>query len=140
MCRGELSCAVGGGSISTEQAFVHVAVVLVAVLFDRRALTLRAVAIAAMIVLTLRPEALFGPGLRGDARYGCGLVAALVAPRGGCCRVVLGRGPCHSAVRGVTAKQVCAVRFDREPDVCAPDGDDRYARGRSGGSIGPFRA
>ena len=43
---------------------MHVAVVLVAVLFDRRALTLRAVALAAMIVLTLRPEALFGPGFQ----------------------------------------------------------------------------
>jgi competence protein ComEC len=41
---------------------------LVAVLFDRRALTLRAVAIAAMIVLTLRPEALFGPAFRCHLR------------------------------------------------------------------------
>ena len=54
--------ALSGGNVSTERAFVMVAVMLVAVLFDRRALTLRAVAIAALIVLTLRPEALFGPG------------------------------------------------------------------------------
>lgn len=37
---------------------------LVAALFDRRALTLRAVALAALIVLALRPEALTGPGFR----------------------------------------------------------------------------
>jgi competence protein ComEC len=37
---------------------------LVAALFDRQALTLRAVAIATVIVLLLRPEALFGPGFQ----------------------------------------------------------------------------
>ena len=56
--------ALSGGIISTERAFVMVAVMLVAVLFDRRALTLRSVVIAALIVLTLRPEALFGPGFQ----------------------------------------------------------------------------
>lgn len=54
---------------------MHVAVVLVAVLFDRRALTLRAVAIAAMIVLTLRPEALFGPGFQMSFTATTALVA-----------------------------------------------------------------
>ena len=49
--------------------------VLVAVLFDRRALTLRAVAIAAMIVLTLRPEALFGPGFQMSFAATTALVA-----------------------------------------------------------------
>ena len=56
--------ALSGGIISTERAFVMVAVMLVAVLFDRRALTLCSVVIAALIVLTLRPEALFGPGFQ----------------------------------------------------------------------------
>lgn len=56
--------AMSGGNVSTERAFIMVAVMLTAVLFDRRALTLRAVAIAALIVLTLRPEALFGPGFQ----------------------------------------------------------------------------
>ena len=56
--------ALSGGNVATERAFVMVAVVLVAVIFDRRALTLRAVAVAAMIILTLRPEALMGPGFQ----------------------------------------------------------------------------
>ena len=56
--------ALSGGNVATERAFVMVAVMLTAVMFDRRALSLRAVALAAMIVLLLRPEALLGPGFQ----------------------------------------------------------------------------
>jgi competence protein ComEC len=56
--------ALSGGSVSTERAFVMTAVVLLATLLDRRALTLRAVAVAALVVLLLRPEALLGPGFQ----------------------------------------------------------------------------
>lgn len=56
--------ALSGGNVATERAFVMVAVALVAVMFDRRVLSLRAVAVAAMIVLCLRPEALLGPGFQ----------------------------------------------------------------------------
>ncbi|SLN12792.1 ComEC/Rec2 family competence protein [Pseudooctadecabacter jejudonensis] len=67
--------ALSGGNVATQRAFVMVAVMLVAVLFDRRALTLRAVAIAALIVLTLRPEALFGPGFQMSFAATTALVA-----------------------------------------------------------------
>jgi len=73
--------ALSGGNVSTERAFVMVAVMLVAVLFDRRALTLRAVAIAAMIVLTLRPEALFGPGFQMSFAATTALVAVFALMR-----------------------------------------------------------
>lgn len=53
-----------GGSVSTQRAFVMTLVVLLAVLLDRRALTLRAVAVAALVVLLLRPEALMNPGFQ----------------------------------------------------------------------------
>lgn len=56
--------ALSGGNVATERAFVMVAVVLLAVLVDRRAFSLRAVAMAALIVLCLRPEALLGPGFQ----------------------------------------------------------------------------
>ncbi|MEV8466288.1 ComEC/Rec2 family competence protein [Fluviibacterium sp. DFM31] len=56
--------ALSGGSVSTQRAFIMVAVMLAAVLADRRAITLRAVALAATIVLVLRPEALMGPGFQ----------------------------------------------------------------------------
>lgn len=74
--------AMSGGNVSTERAFVQVAVMLVAVLFDRRALTLRAVAMAAVIVLLLRPEALFGPGFQMSFAATTALVAAFSAMRG----------------------------------------------------------
>ncbi len=53
-----------GGAVSTERAYVMTVVVLFAVLLDRRALTLRAVAMAATVVLVLQPEALMGPGFQ----------------------------------------------------------------------------
>jgi competence protein ComEC len=67
--------ALSGGSIATERAFVMVAVVLGAVMADRRALTLRAVAVAALVVLCLRPEALLGPGFQMSFAATTALVA-----------------------------------------------------------------
>lgn len=56
--------ALSGGNVATERAFVMVGVALVAVLFDRRALSLRGVALAALIVLAGRPETLLSPGFQ----------------------------------------------------------------------------
>ncbi len=67
--------ALSGGNIATERAFVMVAVALMAVLFDRRVLSLRAVAVAAIIVLCLRPEALLGPGFQMSFAATTALVA-----------------------------------------------------------------
>ncbi|GGX61388.1 hypothetical protein GCM10007385_33100 [Tateyamaria omphalii] len=67
--------ALSGGNVATERAFVMVAVALCAVLVNRRALSLRAVAMAALIVLTLRPEALMGPGFQMSFAATTALVA-----------------------------------------------------------------
>ncbi|MEM1301873.1 MAG: ComEC/Rec2 family competence protein [Pseudomonadota bacterium] len=61
---GAIYLALSGGSVATERAFIMVAVALGAVLFDRRALTLRAVAVAAILVLAMQPEALMSPGFQ----------------------------------------------------------------------------
>jgi competence protein ComEC len=61
---GAFYLALSGGNVATERAFFMVAVMLVAILFDRRALTLRAVAFAALIVLVFEPDALAGPGFQ----------------------------------------------------------------------------
>ena len=53
-----------GSSIATERAFVMAAVALCAVLLERRAISLRAVAMAAIIILLRRPEAITGPGFQ----------------------------------------------------------------------------
>ncbi len=67
--------ALSGGNVATQRAFVMVSVMLVAILLDRRALTLRAVAIAAMILLILRPEALSEPGFQMSFAATTALVA-----------------------------------------------------------------
>lgn len=68
--------ALSGGNVATERAFIMVAVALVAVLLDRRAFSLRAVAVAATLVLILRPEALLGPGFQMSFAATTALVAA----------------------------------------------------------------
>ncbi|WP_143181970.1 ComEC/Rec2 family competence protein [Thalassospira sp. TSL5-1] len=49
-----------GATVPTQRAFVMTAIVLFAVLVDRRAISLRLVAIAAVIVMVLRPDAILG--------------------------------------------------------------------------------
>ncbi|MCB2128074.1 MAG: ComEC/Rec2 family competence protein [Rhodobacteraceae bacterium] len=53
-----------GPGVATRRAFIMAAVMLLAVLSDRRAISLRSVAIAAMIVLILEPESLIEPGFQ----------------------------------------------------------------------------
>ncbi len=64
-----------GASVSTERAFVMTSVMLCAVLLDRRAISLRAVAVAAVVVLSFRPEAVLGPGFQMSFAATTALVA-----------------------------------------------------------------
>ena len=73
--------ALSGGNVATERAFVMVGVILCAVMADRRALSLRAVAVAALIVLALRPEAMLGPGFQMSFAATTALVAVFSALR-----------------------------------------------------------
>jgi competence protein ComEC len=50
-----------GAEVATQRSFFMTAVVLIAVMVDRRAMTFRTLAVAAMIVLVLAPEALVHP-------------------------------------------------------------------------------
>jgi len=70
-----------GGNVATQRAFVMVTVMLVAVLFDRRALTLRAVAVAALIVLLMQPESLTEPGFQMSFAATTALVAVFTMLR-----------------------------------------------------------
>ena len=78
---GAFYLALSGGNVATERAFIMVAVMLVAVLLGRRALTLRAVAMAAIIVLVWQPEALVGPGFQMSFAATTALVAIFGALR-----------------------------------------------------------
>jgi competence protein ComEC len=64
-----------GANVATQRAFVMVAVMLIAVLLDRPAITLRAVAIAATLILLFRPESLTQPGFQMSFAATTALVA-----------------------------------------------------------------
>lgn len=64
-----------GGNVATQRAFVMAAVMLGAVLFDRRALSLRSVALAAVVILFWRPEALLSAGFQMSFAATVSLVA-----------------------------------------------------------------
>lgn len=64
LAAGAFYLAMSGGAVSTSRAFVMVAVMLVAILVGRRALTLRAVAVAALILLIVKPESLVEAGFQ----------------------------------------------------------------------------
>src|SRR5229473_2478683 len=53
-----------GAEVATQRSFFMTAVVLIAVMVDRRAVTFRTLAVSAMIVLALAPEALVHPSFR----------------------------------------------------------------------------
>ncbi len=110
-----------GGNIATERAFVMVAVMLVAVLLDRRAISLRSVAIAATILLVLRPEALLEAGFQMSFAATVALVAVFGAMRDAhearrrvprWAAPVLGVLIC-STVAGIATAPVAAANFNR---------------------------
>jgi len=64
-----------GAEVATQRSFYMTAVVLIAVMVDRRAITFRTLALAAMIVLVLAPEALVHPSFQMSFAATLGLVA-----------------------------------------------------------------
>lgn len=110
--------ALSGGNVSTQRAFVMVSVMLLAVLMDRRALTLRSVAVAALIVLVLRPEALLGPGFQMSFAATTALVLVFSRLRDTQARVPRwARGAAgvfiSSAVAGIATAPVAFAHFNQ---------------------------
>ncbi|QQA44606.1 ComEC/Rec2 family competence protein [Pelagovum pacificum] len=109
--------ALSGGAVATERAYIMVAVMFVAVLFDRRAITLRAVAVAAIIVLCRRPEELTGPGFQMSFAATVALVAVFAALRSagsppGWVRPLLAV-VLSSVVAGLATAPVAAAHFNQ---------------------------
>jgi len=63
-----------GAEVATQRSFYMTALVLVAVMADRRAITFRTLALAAMLVLLLAPEALVHPSFQMSFAATLGLV------------------------------------------------------------------
>ncbi|WGR91980.1 ComEC family competence protein [Bradyrhizobium sp. ISRA443] len=64
-----------GAEVATQRSFFMTAVVLIAVIVDRRAITFRTLAVAALIVLVIAPEALVHPSFQMSFAATLGLVA-----------------------------------------------------------------
>ncbi|MEM9277009.1 MAG: ComEC/Rec2 family competence protein [Pseudomonadota bacterium] len=64
-----------GGGIAKQRAWILISVMLLAVLLDKRAITMRSVAVSACIILLISPESLFAPGFQ----MSFAAVASLVA-------------------------------------------------------------
>ena len=64
-----------GAEVATQRSFFMTAVVLIAVIVDRRAVTFRTLAVAAMIVLAITPESLVHPSFQMSFAATLGLVA-----------------------------------------------------------------
>ncbi len=73
--------ALSGATVATQRAFVMVAVALTAVLLDRPAITLRALALAATIILLLRPISLLEAGFQMSFAATAALVSGFDALR-----------------------------------------------------------
>ncbi len=56
--------ALSGASVATQRAYIMAIIVFAAVLLDRRAFSMRSVAIAAFVTLMLHPEAILSPGFQ----------------------------------------------------------------------------
>lgn len=67
--------ALTGATVPTQRAFIMVAIVLLAVLIDREAISMRPVAWAAMVVLLWRPESLLSASFQMSFAAVTGLVA-----------------------------------------------------------------
>ncbi len=66
-----------GAEVATQRSYFMTAVVLIAVMVDRRAITFRTLAIAAMIVLIAAPESLVHPSFQMSFAATLGLVALI---------------------------------------------------------------
>lgn len=120
---GALYLALSGWNVATERAYIMVSMMLVAVLFDRQAISLRAVAMAALLILLIRPEVLPEPGFQMSFAATTALVAVFTIVR----RLnLMARWPrwinaaltvvLSSAVAGVATAPVAAVHFNRIAD------------------------
>jgi len=117
-----------GASVPTQRAFVMIAVALVAILFDRSALSMRVVAIAAVVVLTITPEAWVDPSFQMSFAAVIALIAAYEwwnerrlpdpGPRGlfrSAWRMVLAAAA-TSVIAGLATAPFAAFHFNRFAD------------------------
>ncbi len=72
-----------GSEVATERSLVMIAVILIAIIFDRPALSMRNLAIAALIILLREPASLLGPSFQMSFAAVAAMIAVYERPLGG---------------------------------------------------------
>ena len=115
---------ISGAATPATRAFIMLAVMLVAILFERPAISMRSVGFAATIILALRPETIIEPGFQMSFAAVAGLVAVAewertrqreageTRPFGGIRRYVRGIAT-TSLVGSLATAPYAAFHFDR---------------------------
>ncbi len=111
-----------GANVATTRAFLMVAVMLAAVLLDRRSLSFRSVALAALVLLLWQPESLTEPGFQ----LSFAATVALIAGFGPVQRLLTARTPgwaqaplmlvATSLIAGLATAPFSAATFNRFTD------------------------
>ncbi len=73
--------AMSGGDVAAQRSFIMLGVMLLAMMFDRAALTMRNLAISALIILVVSPHEVMGPSFQMSFAATAALVAAYAAWR-----------------------------------------------------------
>ncbi len=68
-----------GGDVAAQRSFLMLAVMLIALIFDRSALTMRNLALSAVVILLLSPEEVIGPSFQMSFAATAALIAAYAA-------------------------------------------------------------
>jgi competence protein ComEC len=112
-----------GANVATERAFIMISVVLGAVLLDRRAITLRSVAIAAGLLLLMKPESLLDPGFQMSFAATIALIVGFAALDGSIYRERIPRWlmpvftlVLSSLIGGLSTAPYAAAHFNRFTD------------------------
>jgi len=82
LCTGAFYLVVSGASISTQRAFIMLFIMFTAILLDRPAISLRNLAIAALIIILARPETVFSAGFQMSFMAVAGLIGFYELVRG----------------------------------------------------------
>ena len=75
LCGAAFYLVISGARAATTRAFIMLAMMLLAILFDRPAISMRSLALAAALILLTRPESLIEPGFQMSFAAVTGLVA-----------------------------------------------------------------
>jgi competence protein ComEC len=116
---------ISGAAAATTRAFIMLAMMLAAILFDRPAISMRSLALAASVILLTRPESLVEPGFQMSFAAVAGLIAVAeweqrhakdrsgVAPRFAAARRYFWGISITSFVGSLATMPYAAFHFDR---------------------------